>query len=263
MTKLSFSLSNTPGVSAVFAEWAMPERLAHAREMGFRGIEAGIPENPAALRAALDALGMTFVCLSCARGEQQRDELGLAGLPDRRSDFRDEFERAIEIATALGCTRLHPLAGLLPQGSQRERCEDVYAENLAHACRQAAKVGMQVLIEPICALRQPRFLLHTAAQALELMERIAAPNLLLQLDMFHAAAAGESVPQIAASHARSVGLLQVAHGSSRCEPPEDDPTLAATLAALAQSHWDGWIGAEYIPSSTSEESLYWTRKLRR
>lgn len=259
--RLSFSLAVSPGISALFAEWPMPERLARARACGFDGIEGPPPSDPAALRASLDALGMSFSCMSFARGAAERGELGIACLAGRSQDFKDELARTIDTAAMLGCKQLHPMAGLVPDASSLARCKDVYLDNLHHACATAAAVGMQILIEPICAQRQPRYLLQRAAQALEWISEIGASNLSLILDLYHTAAEGESAPRIAAEHAASIGIVQLAQWPARTQPAQDDPVLCQTLAALDEADWHGWICAEYVPTGPTLHSLDWIRNL--
>lgn len=259
--RLSFNLGVAPGISRMFAEWPFPERLAQARTYGFRGVEGQAPEHPAEFRATLDTLGMSFACMSFARGAPDRGELGLAGLADRSSDFRTEVARAIDIARTLGCRRLHPLACQVANAAERARAQAVYLENIAYACRQAADAGMEILIEPICAKRQPNYLLHTCAQALNWMDQINAPNLRLILDMYHTAASDESPVSIAERHASSVGVFQVSQWPVRNQPAADDPVLRGTLAALTARGWDGWVCAEYEPSGPTAASLDWMQNL--
>lgn len=259
--RLSFSLAVSPGISALFTEWPMPERLARARDCGFDGVEGPPPDDPAALRASLDALGMSFTCMSFARGAGERGELGIMCLPGRSQDFKDELARAIDTAATLGCTRLHPMAGLVPDASSPERCKSVYLDNLHHACVVAAAAGMQILIEPICSQRRPRYLLQRASQALAWIDELGAPNLALILDLYHTAAEAESAPQIAAGHAASIGIVQVAQWPARTQPAQDDPVLRQTLAALDEADWHGWVCAEYVPMGPTLQSLDWIRNL--
>jgi len=261
--RLSFNLAVSPGISALFAEWPMPERLARARDCGFAGVEGPPPDDPSALRASLDALDMSFTCMSFARDDSGRGELGITCLAGRAQDFKDELARAVDTAVALGCTRLHPMAGLVPDPSEFARCKDVYLDNLRHACTVAAAAGMQILVEPICAQRQPRYLLHYASQALAWMAEVDAPNLSLILDLYHATAAGESPARIATKHASSIGIVQVAQWPSRSQPQEDDAILRKTLAALDSADWRGWISAEYVPAGETSQSLDWLRNLHR
>ena len=255
--RLGFNLGVSPGVNAVCGEWAMPERLAQARRLGFGAVEGPVPDDPARLRAQLDALGMAFECLSFARGDPARGELGMACLPGRQREFREELERTIDAALQLGCHRLHPLAGQVPETAQRAACEAAYLGNLSDACRCAAAAGIRIVIEPIGRHRQPRYLLHTSAQALSYIDRLGSGRLGLILDLHHARGSGESPEAIAAAHAGVIDLLQVAGWPRRCAPSPHDSVLRGTWQALARAHWSGCVSAEYEPEDHTEDSLAW------
>jgi hydroxypyruvate isomerase len=77
-------------------------------------------------------------------------ERGPACLTERCDDFRRGLlEQALPFALALKCPRIHLMAGLAPRGAERAALRAVYVDNLAWAAREAASVGIDLLIEPI------------------------------------------------------------------------------------------------------------------
>ena len=72
--------------------------------------------------------------------------------------------RALEYAQVLQCPRIHVMAGLLPEGdddaASRAVTQATYVANLRWAATQAAKAGVDVLIEPINPRDMPRFFLN-------------------------------------------------------------------------------------------------------
>lgn len=106
-------------------------------------------------------------------------------------------------------------------------------------------------------MRQPGFFLHTQAQALDILQAVGAANLRIMADMFHAGMSGESTSVLARRHPEAIGLLQVSAFPQRRQPDVDDPELHATLAALAQHGWNGWISREYVPDGDVAASLAW------
>ncbi|MDO9436548.1 TIM barrel protein [Hydrogenophaga sp.] len=257
--KLSFNLGMVPGVTELFPGDSLSERLTVARAHGFTGVEGPVPARPREVRQQLDAHGMRYACLSFARGDGAAGELGIAGLPGREAEFRDELDRAIEAADLLACDLIHPLAGRVPEGTSRAACWTQYGHHLQMACERAAQAGVQVIVEPICAARQPSFLLNTLAQAHSLAADL--PGLKIMVDMFHAALSGESVAAFARSHADSIGMLQVASVPTRSQPSAEDPELLAAVQALRSQGWAGWISAEYVPQGELPRSLDWLRVL--
>src|SRR5947207_1986186 len=118
---LSFNLRVIPGVTAMFAQGELPQRLAEAKAHGFSGVEAAAPEQPDTLRRMLDDHDMTFVCMSVGRGPEPGDAFGMAALPARRAAFRSALLEGIACASALSCRMIHVVGGLVPP-EQREAC---------------------------------------------------------------------------------------------------------------------------------------------
>lgn len=259
--RLSFNLRLIPGVTMMFPGESVPERLALARQHGFSGVEGTVPENPLALRHALEAEGMRCVCLSLGRGNTEAEALGIAALPGREAAFRDAILRGIEAASILSCSLIHPVGGLVAP-SERSTYEAIYRENLRFACEAAAEANIQVVIEPICAARQPQYVLHTHAAAIDTVRSVDARNLGVMADMYHGRMSDESLPEIVRQHADSIPLLQVADAPVRRQPSAQDAQLQATFDALAAQHWQGWVSAEYVPEGSLSESLAWTHLLR-
>src|SRR3546814_3910304 len=71
----------------------------------------------------------------------------------------DLILRALDYAGALGNTRVHVMAGLLPAGAERAARLDCYQANVAWAAAQAARQGVDILLEPINQRDMPGYLL--------------------------------------------------------------------------------------------------------
>jgi hydroxypyruvate isomerase len=57
--------------------------------------------------------------------------------------------------------------------------------------------------------------------------------------------------------AGSVVHIQVAQTPDRTAPDQSDIDYAAFFAAVDASGYTGWISAEYIPTTQTEQSLSW------
>ncbi|KUH69814.1 hypothetical protein AU184_08800 [Mycolicibacterium novocastrense] len=256
MRKLSFNLAIMPEVTALFADDDLSVRLATARAHGFTGIEGQVPKNLDAKRVLLQEHQMQYACMSFARGNTAAGELGVTALPGREDEFKGELNTAIRAAVALGCPMIHPMAGRVPEGAERTSYWEVYRKNLRFACKAAADAGVRVIVEPICAARQPLYLLNTLAQGAELLE--VAGDLLIMGDTYHAHMSGESISEFARKHAHSIGLFQVAGAPIRRQPSPDDKELLASVQTLTAQGWKGWYSGEYVPEGDVLASLAWT-----
>ena len=137
------------------------DRFGEAAEAGFRAVEFLSPYEFRASELAERARAhdLEVVLFNAALGDWAAGDRGLASLPGREHEFAAEFTNALRYAKALGTTRLHVMAGLLPEGAdaaERARRVRTYVRNLRAACEEAAPGGVTVLIEPINPVDMPR-----------------------------------------------------------------------------------------------------------
>ncbi len=85
-----------------------------------------------------------------SRSAWASSQKGTACLPGHEAEFRAGIAIALDYAQALGCPRIHVMAGILPAGMEREAVQPTYVNNLRRRRRRlAARVGVDPLIEPI------------------------------------------------------------------------------------------------------------------
>jgi hydroxypyruvate isomerase len=264
-------------LTLLYPDLAFPARFAAAARDGFDGIECQFPYPwPAAELAARAAeAALPWILINTPAGDWAAGERGLAALPGREAEFRRGVDTALAYADALDCRCLHALAGVRPAGTERERCFATYAENLAWAARQAADAGCELLIEPLNNRDVPGYLLATQAEAHRWVQVIGAPNLKVQMDLYHCQVSeGDLAHQLRTwLPTGRVGHLQIAGVPGRHEPDDGElnaPFLFALIDALAAEHDLGspWVGAEYLPRQGTRvggtsEGLGWLATARR
>ncbi|XP_066048746.1 putative hydroxypyruvate isomerase isoform X1 [Chamaea fasciata] len=170
----------------------LPERLEAAAAAGFGAVEAAWPGNCPAqeLRAAAERARVRIALLNTPSGDQEAGELGLAAVPGRQAAFRQALEAAVHYARAVGCPRIHVMAGRVPLGTERAavaaEMETTFIENLRYAADLLSQEDMTGLLEPINnRITDPRYYLNTPHQAAAILKKVGRPNLKLQLDLFH------------------------------------------------------------------------------
>ena len=243
-------------LSMLYTEQAFLDRFAAAAADGFQAVEFLFPYafEAQALARRLADHGLQQVLFNAPPGDFDAGERGLACLPGREAEFRSGFEQALAYADALGCPRLHVMAGLAPPGVDRARLQATYEANLAWAAGQAAAVGRQVLIEPINSRDIPGYLLNRQDQAHRIVQAIGAPNLQVQMDLYHCQIVEGDVAMKLRHYLPSgrVGHLQIAGVPERHEPDIGElnyPYLFQVIDEVsAACGWDGWVGCEYRPA---------------
>jgi 2-dehydrotetronate isomerase len=174
-------------LSMLYPELDFLDRFEAAARDGFRAVEYLFPYAwPAQeLAARLKANGLQQVLFNAPPGNWDGGERGLACLPGREAEFREGFAKALSYAQALSCPRVHVMAGLLPAGRERADLRGTYVGNLRWAAAEAAKQGVDVLIEPINTRDIPGFFLNRQDHAHELLGDIGAANAKVQMDLYH------------------------------------------------------------------------------
>jgi hydroxypyruvate isomerase len=246
-------------LSMLFTEVKFLDRFDAAARAGFTAVEFLFPYEykPAELRARLDGNGLKLVLHNLPPGDWTRGERGIGCHPDRVAEFRANVDRGIDYATALGCPQLNCLAGIAPPGVPAQTLRDTFVDNLRFAAEKLAGAGLKLLTEPINYYDIPGFYLNRTAQALELIAATGADNLYLQYDIYHAQRMeGELANTIKASLAK-IAHMQLADNPGRNEPGSGEINYRFLFGWLDSIGYDGWIGCEYRPKTTTEAGLGW------
>ena len=163
---------------------------------------------------------------------------------------------------ALGCTRLNCLAGVAPAAADRETLHETFVENLRFAAGELKTRGITLVIEPLNSRDVPGFFLRTSTQALEIIQEVGADNLYLQFDVYHAHIMEGDIVASIQQHLPHIAHVQIADDPGRHEPGTGVIDYASVFHALESANYRDWIGCEYVPSRTTEESLTWLRAYR-
>ncbi|WP_431266528.1 hydroxypyruvate isomerase family protein [Roseateles chitinivorans] len=242
-------------LSFLYQELPFLDRFDAAARDGFAGVECLFPYDVPAteVRARATALGLSIVLINAPPGDWAAGERGLASVEGRDGDFRESIERALAYASAVASPRVHVLAGLLEAGDERDAAIARYEERLRWAASQAARSGIDLMIEPINPHDMPGYLLQRQDEAHAIVERVGAPNLKVQMDLYHCERVeGDAVAQLRRwLPTGRVGHFQIAGVPDRHEPDEGALDWRGALAAIdaiaAATGWEGWIGCEYWP----------------
>ena len=254
-------------LSMMYGEHDFLDRFAAAAADGFDAVEYLFPYafDRAELAARLRDHGLTQALFNAPPGDFDRGERGLACLPRRQDEFRRGFvEQALPYAQALGCTRVHVMAGLAPASADRAALRAQYEANLAWAAGQAAGIGVDVLIEPINTRDIPGYFLNRQDKAHRIVQSIGAPNLKVQMDLYHCQIVEGDLAMKLREYLPGgrVGHIQIAGVPERHEPDSGElnyPYLFEQIDALGYA---GFVGCEYRPRAGTSAGLDWLRRWR-
>ena len=247
-------------LSLMYTEFDFLDRFAAAADDGFKAVEYLFPYSHPAdeLARRLRRHGLQQALFNLPPGNWEAGERGMAALPGREAEFAAALAKALDYAGALGCPRLHCMAGIVPAGADRAACEATFLANLRLAAPAAAAAGVVLLIEPLNQRDFPGYFLNRNAQARAIIEAIDHPALRLQFDVYHTQMSEGSLAETCRENFALVGHIQVAGVPGRNEPDGGQeinyPYLFRRIDELG---YGGWIGCEYRPRAGTRAGLGW------
>lgn len=250
-------------LTMLYNEHEFLDRFDAAAQSGFEGVEYLFPYDydAADIAERLQQHGLTQVLHNLPAGDWAGGERGIACLRDRKSEFEDGVGQAIEYAQTLGCKQLNCLVGIPPENHDADEVYDTVVDNLRFAADALGSAGIRLLSEPVNTRDIPGFFLNRTDQALRLFDDVASENLYLQYDIYHMQIMeGDLAPTIAANLER-IAHMQLADNPGRNEPGTGEINYPFLFDFVDKLGYDGWIGCEYVPASTTNDGLGWASTL--
>ena len=250
-------------LTMLFTEVPFLDRFERAAQAGFKAVEFLFPYAFEAgdIKRRLADNGLSLVLHNLPAGNWEAGERGIACHPDRVEEFRAGVGQAIVYAQALGVKQLNCLAGKAPAGVSDELLRSTFVENLRFAASALKAAGLKLLIEPINTFDIPGFYLSRTAQAVSILDEVGADNAFVQYDLYHAQRMEGELAATAQKHLLRIGHIQLADNPGRNEPGTGEINYAFLFAHLDRIGYDGWIGCEYKPATTTEAGLGWRQRL--
>ena len=249
-------------LSLLFPQIDFLDRFAAAARAGFGFVEYQLPyawpSDAVAERAR--AAGVQVVLHNLPAGDAARGERGIACLPERRNEFREGVERAIEYATAARCPRLNCLAGVTAPDAPRAHHFETLVENVKFAAARLAAAGIELVIEPVNTRTVPGFFLTSSRQALEVLDAAGVANARLQYDIFHMQIMEGDLARTIERLLPRIGHIQLADVPDRHEPGTGEIHFDFLLPQIDRMGYSGFIGCEYNPLGDTVEGLTWAKR---
>jgi D-psicose/D-tagatose/L-ribulose 3-epimerase len=205
------------------------------KSWGFDAVEIAVEDpthlDPPRIKVELDRCGLTC-CSICGVFPLARD---LRGTPERQKASLDYLAKLIDYAVELqSFTVVGPMysavghAELYPPAVKRSQWKTV-ARNLRKIAQYAESKGVILAMEPLN--RWETDLINTCDQALQMIEDVGSPALMVHLDTFHMNI--EEKDPVAAIRQAGKRLGHVhACGSDRGQPGNDHNDWVGIAAAL-------------------------------
>ena len=140
----------------------------------------------------------------------------------------------------------------LEPGTSRADGLDRAAEVLRACLPALAERGVKLCLEPLTP-KETNFL-NTCADAIELIDRVGSPNLLLHQDVKAMLSESTPIPQLIARYANRVGHFH-ANDSNLLGPGMGATDFTPIFAALLATRYSGWVSVEVFDYSPGCEKI--------
>ena len=157
----------------------------------------------------------------------------------------------------LGNTQVNCLAGICPQGADCASVENTFVNNLKYAADKLEAAGIKLVMEMINTRDIPGFYLNTTAQALAIQAKVGSSNLFLQYDIYHMQIMEGDLARTLQAQLPRINHVQLADNPGRNEPGTGEINYRFLFEHLERIGYQGWVGCEYKPLTTTEAGLGW------
>ncbi|WP_432460007.1 MULTISPECIES: 2-oxo-tetronate isomerase [unclassified Agarivorans] len=237
------------------------ERFEQAHQAGFKAVEFLFPYayEPKVLADKLSQFGLELALFNMPPGDWDAGERGFAAIPGREQEFKQSVDTAMMYAQALNCKKVHAMSGLVdPQFSEQQHV-DTFISNIRYAADRFAEQGIELMIEPLNSRDVPGYFVSHQRDAVALIQQVERTNVKLQFDLYHAQIMDGDVTVLMADLADDIGHVQIASVPDRNEPSDGELNYPYLFQVLDKVGYQGWIGCEYKPKSSTEAGLGWVR----
>jgi hydroxypyruvate isomerase len=246
-------------LTMMFNEVPFLERFRAAAVAGFTAAEFLFPyeHTPEEVASAAKAAEIEIVLFNMPAGNWGAGERGITGLPGREEEFRAGVDKALVYAKALGVPRLHAMAGIAPAGADLAACKSTLIANLKYAAEKLAAEQITLLLEAINTRDMPGFLVSTQKDSHAICAEVGAPNLKMQMDLYHMQIMEGDLATTLKKYASECGHIQIAGCPERHEPDTGEVRYEYLFKVIDAMGYAGWLGCEYRPAGKTTEGLLW------
>jgi hydroxypyruvate isomerase len=246
-------------VSVLLKEYPFLERFDQAKRLGFAAVEFywNRDEDPTEIARRVRDSGLTVAAFNFDAGDMASGDRGLLCDPNREHELRENVPIAIELADQVGCGKLTALAGNLSPDTKIEPQLDTIRENLRWVCDQANEARITVLMEAINGWDNKLYPFTNTRDTLAFLDSVGAPNLKYLYDIYHMQRMEGNISETLRENVARIGHIQIADSPARRQPGTGEINYRHIFETIESVDYDGYVGLEYNPAVSTEESLGW------
>lgn len=242
----------------VFRGQPFAQRLEKVAEAGYHAVElvdefkGWTKEDFAAARKKKDELGME---IDATAGVWH----ALADANDREVFLKNLREFAGTMHE-LECPKLVLQTGNAVQGLSREAMRENCMETLKRAGDIAAENKIELLVENIDQIENPKYYLMSCAEGFEIVRAVGHPQVKFLCDFYHEQIAEGNLIAKLDKNIDLIGLVHVADVPGRHEPGTGEINYPNIYRKLAELGYDRYMAMEFLPQGEPVGALRTARE---
>lgn len=247
-------------ISTLFGEYEFLDRFQEAKNASFGAVEIQFPYDYDLdlLQSKKEEAEVDLVLFNIGAGDLSYGGAGIAAHPKRQDQFKLAVDEAYKYAECLRPFYVNILSGCPPcEDYGRDLCSDVLSKNLKYAAEIFLELEVKVLTEAVNTEDRPGFFLSTTSQSIEVIENAGVDNLAIQYDIYHMHIMEGNLKETIRENIDKIGHIQFADSPGRHEPGTGEINFPKLFCDLDNMGWNGWLGAEYVPSKDTKDTLAW------
>jgi len=177
------------------------------------------------------------------------------GDPNGTKTLLDELATQFESAKTLQSPQINlksgPRIDSLSPAVQHAAC----VENLKRAADLAAAHNIEIVLEPIDPIENPKMYMTSVSQAFSIVREVGSPHVKVLYDFYHEQRAAGNLIEKLEQNFDLVGLVHIADVPGRHEPGTGEIDYTNIYKKLAQLKYDRFIAMEFYPSTDPVTTL--------
>jgi hydroxypyruvate isomerase len=231
------------------------DRIRAAKSAGLDGIEFWRWSNKDvdAIKAALAETGLPLAGILCEPIARITD-------PDTHAAFLEGVRASMTAAVELGAPILIAQSGDDRPGVSRQVQHAALVKVLKDAADVLTGSGVVLALEPLNdRVDHLGYYLTSTVEGLDIVDEVDRPEIKLLYDIYHSAMMGEHIEDVLDGRLNRIVHVHLADTQGRGEPGSGNMDWQARLDWLADHGYTGFVGLEYRPTGSTEESLSFMR----
>jgi len=244
-------------LDTLLTEYPFVERAKKAKDLGFSAVEFWFHDKDEDINEFGNLCRKEGIEVACFVVNSPTGDIGGTLVnPEDRGRYISRLKDLIPLAHNLNCKTLITCAGNTMENKTYEQQYNSILDSLWEASKIVEKEGITLVLEPLNTLVDHKgYFLDSAIKGAEIVRKINHPNIKLLYDIYHMQIMEGNIISFIEKNLDIIGHFHSASVPGRNELWLGELNYKNILERIYSLGYKGYIGLEYFPTMSSEESL--------